>query len=94
MVAEQFESVLDAHVANCPTTLAGAHQLFDQVTVREAPHPSRRGGIEKLSAHLASYLAGEYDAERANSRRSLNGSTRRCGQQVGMDPDLVTMLRR
>lgn len=63
MVAEQFESVLDAHVANYPTASAEAHQLLDQVTVREAPHPSRRGGIEKLSAHLASYLAGGYDAE-------------------------------
>jgi len=63
VVAEQFESMLDTHVANCPTVSAGAHQLLDQVTVQEASHPSQRGGIEKLGAYVASYLAGEYDAE-------------------------------
>jgi hypothetical protein len=63
VVAEQFESVLDTHVENCPTAAAEAHQLLDEVDVHRASHPSRSGGIENLGAYLASYLAGEYNAQ-------------------------------
>jgi hypothetical protein len=63
IVAEQFQSVLDAHVRNCPTANAQAHELTEQVTVRKASHPSRNDGVENLGAYLAAYMAGEYGSE-------------------------------
>lgn len=63
VVAEQFQSVLDTHVRNCPTASRSAHKLHEQVEVRQASHPSRAGGIENLGAYLAAYMAGEYGEE-------------------------------
>jgi len=63
VVAEQFQSVLDAHVRNCPTANEQAHELTEQVTVRKASHPSRNDGVENLGAYLAAYMAGEYGSE-------------------------------
>jgi hypothetical protein len=63
VVAEQFQGVIDAHLRNCPSAAAEAHELADQVTVRKASHPSRRGGVENLGAYLAAYIGGNYESE-------------------------------
>ena len=63
VVVEQFQSVIDAHLRNCPTAGRSAHDLEDQVTVRRASHPSHSGGVENLGAYLAAYMAGEYGKE-------------------------------
>jgi len=72
VVAEQFQPVLDAHLRNCPTAAADAHQVFDEdgeedaVTVRQiADRANGGGGVENLGAYLAAYMAGEYGAEPA-----------------------------
>jgi len=62
IVAEQFQSVIDAHVRNCPSAQPEAHELLDQVTVKQAGTRDN-GGIENLGAYLASYIGGEYEKE-------------------------------
>jgi len=70
IVAEQFQPVLDAHLRNCPTAGAEAHQAVDEdgqedsVTVRRvSDRRNGGGGVENLGAYLAAYMAGEYGAE-------------------------------
>ena len=63
VVVEQFGDVIDAHIRNCDSAERQAHQLHDQVTVRQASHPSRQNGVENLGAYLAAYMAGEYGTE-------------------------------
>jgi Putative rep protein (DUF1424). len=70
VVAEQFQSVMDAHVRNCDGAGVDAHRIHPDdpdddgaVSVRESSHPSRANGVENLGAYLAAYMAGEYGAE-------------------------------
>lgn len=70
IVAEQFQSVLDAHLRNCEGAGSDAHRAVDEdgnedaVSVhRAADERNGPGGIENLGAYLAAYMAGEYGAE-------------------------------
>ena len=70
VVAEQFRSVLDAHLRNCDGAGREAHRIHPPdpdddgaVVVRQSSHPSRSDGVENLGAYLAAYMAGEYGAE-------------------------------
>ena len=70
VVAEQFQSVIDAHLRNCDGAKRAAHRIHPDdpdddgaVRVRQSSHPSRAGGVENLGAYLAAYMAGEYGAE-------------------------------
>ena len=69
VVAEQFQSVVDAHLRNCELAQREAHTIVDDdgeedtVRVRRASHPSRQNGVENLGAYLAAYMAGEYGNE-------------------------------
>ena len=63
VVREQFQPVIDAHLRNCPSAGAEAHELADQVTVRQASHPSRNEGVENLGAYLSAYIGGDYESE-------------------------------
>lgn len=70
IVAEQFQPVLDAHLANCDSAGEEAHQIPDQlygseesaVRVRRVGR-RENGGVENLGAYLAAYMAGEYGSE-------------------------------
>jgi hypothetical protein len=69
VVAEQFQPVLDAHLANCDGAGREAHRAVDEdgeedaVSVRRSARPDRDDGLENLGAYLASYMAGEYGTE-------------------------------
>jgi len=79
VVAEQFQPVLDAHLRNCPTAGAEAHQLFDEngdedaVAVHRSADRRNNEGIENLGAYLAAYMAGEYGAEATEMPEYVKG---------------------
>jgi hypothetical protein len=79
IVAEQFQPVLDAHVENCETASAEAHQLFDEngeedaVSVHRTADERNNDGIENLGAYLAAYMAGEYGAEATEMPEYVKG---------------------
>lgn len=63
VVAEQFQSVLDTHIGNCPTAERSAHKLHEQVSVRRIARREDDDGIENLGAYLCAYMAGDYGDE-------------------------------
>jgi hypothetical protein len=80
VVAEQFESVIDAHLRNCDGAGEEAHQILDEdgeedtVTVRRAADPANGGGgVENLGAYLAAYMAGEYGTEAVEMPEYIRG---------------------
>ena len=80
IVAEQFQPVIDAHLRNCPSAGADAHQIFDEdgeedaVTIhRAADRRNGPGGIENLGAYLAAYMAGEYGVEATKMPEYVRG---------------------
>jgi len=71
VAAEQFQSVLDAHVRNCEGAEEAAHQVYDEdaeeydaVSVKRVGDRHRDAdAISNLGAYLSSYIGGDYDTE-------------------------------
>jgi len=79
VVEEQFQPVIDAHLRNCPSAGAEAHQIFDEdgepdaVSVHRTASRPGDNGLENLGAYLAAYMAGEYGAEATEMPEYVQG---------------------